>query len=58
MYEIYNKIIIDNPNYILKQGFVIFTDKNGDIIYDINQILNQETSMIHANGNYNVVIKN
>lgn len=58
MSEIYNKIIIDNPKYILKQGFVIFTDKNGDIIYDINQILNKETTMIHANGNYDVIIKN
>lgn len=47
----------NNPEHILEQGFIVLTDNNDDIIYDISEILNNKLKLIHSSGTYEVTIK-
>jgi exodeoxyribonuclease VII large subunit len=47
----------NNPEQVLKQGFVVLTTDNNNIIYDISHILNNRLKLIHASGTYDVIIK-
>lgn len=55
--EIRDIINSDNPEYILKQGFIVLTDNNGEILHDIKNIFNNKVTLIHSTGTYNIKIK-
>lgn len=47
----------NNPEHILQQGFIVLTDNNNDIIYNITDILGNKLKLIHSSGTYEVIIK-
>jgi exodeoxyribonuclease VII large subunit len=48
----------NNPDYILEQGFVIMTDKKGNIISNIDKILKKKSiNLITSEGSYIVSLK-
>jgi len=47
----------NNPENILKQGFVVLTNDDDNIIYNISDILNNKIKLIHSSGTYDVTIK-
>lgn len=47
----------NNPENILKQGFIVLTNDNNNIIYNISDILNNKIKLIHSSGTYDVTIK-
>jgi len=54
MKEIINKSDVRN---FLDQGFVVLTDKNGELISIIDKIFDNKIKMIHSSGEYEVIIK-
>ena len=52
--DVINKSDVRN---FLDQGFVILTDKNGELLTVIDKIFDNKIKMIHSSGEYEVIIK-
>lgn len=53
------KKIIDTQdvNQILENGMIVLTDKNGNLVSNIDDIFDKNINLIHASGSYEVMIK-
>jgi exodeoxyribonuclease VII large subunit len=55
--RIKNVVESNNVDEMLKHGFILLTNNDGNIVTSISDILNKELKMIHPSGRYNIIIK-